>query len=285
MIRIACIQMKAEAEREESFKKLEYLLKKAAKQNVRIACFPELTVDQFFPQYYHEEKYFSLSEPIDGSLIQHFQELAKTYNMALIPNFYERGKNPHTYYDTSPIIDARGHLLGSQRMMHIAEDPTEDEKFYYTPGDTGYNVFSLEDLTIGIAICYDRHFPEHIRILTLKGVDIIFVPTATTGLHRQTWEVEAQASAIVNGIFIAHANKVGVEGKLEFFGNSIVVNPQGDIIAEASETEEEVILADIDTDLISKVRKEWPFLRDRRPNTYKELTSQESTQSVHTRGY
>jgi N-carbamoylputrescine amidase len=272
MVRIACIQGRAGPDREETFKNLELLLEEASSQEARIACFPELTIDQFFPQYYHEEKYFDLAEPLNGPIVNRFQELAKTHDIALIPNLYEQGDQPHTYYDTSPVIDAQGHILGSQRMMHIAEDPTEDEKFYYTPGDRGYNVFSVETMKIGIAICYDRHFPEHIRILTLRGANIVFVPTATTGLHRKAWEVEAQANAIVNGIFIAHANKIGKEGALNFFGKSLVVDPGGTIIAEASETKEEVLVADIDTSLIAEIRNEWPFLRDRRPDTYDELT-------------
>jgi N-carbamoylputrescine amidase len=273
MVHIACIQVGARLNREETFENLESLLEEASAQGARIACLPELTVDQFFPQYYHEEKYFDLAEPLNGPLVKRFQELAKTYNIALIPNLYEKGDQSDTYYDTSPVIDASGNLLGSQCMMHIAEDPTEDEKFYYTPGDRGYTVFSLETLKIGITICYDRHFPEQIRILTLKGADIVFVPTATTGLHREAWEVEAQANAIVNGIFIAHANKIGKEGALDFFGKSLIVNPKGTVIAEASETGEEVLVADINASLIAEIRKEWPFLRDRRPNTYDELTT------------
>lgn len=272
MVQIACIQLGAEPGREETFKKLDPLLEEAATRGARIACLPELTVDQFFPQYYHEKEYFDLAEPLDGPIVQRFQELAKANDIALIPNIYEKGDRPHVYYDTSPVIDASGHLLGSQRMMHIAEDPTEDEKFYYTPGDRGYSVFSLEDLKFGIAICYDRHFPEHMRILTLKGADTVFVPTATTGLHSKAWEVEARANAIFNGIFIAQANKVGREGASDFFGRSIVVNPKGTIIAEASEIQEEVLLTEIDTSIITEIRKEWPFLRDRRPDTYKELT-------------
>ncbi|MBU7031458.1 MAG: hypothetical protein HXS53_02900 [Theionarchaea archaeon] len=272
MVQIACIQLRAEPKREETFQKLDALLEEAATRGARIACLPELTVQQFFPQYYHDKKYFDLAEPLDGPTVQRFQELAETHDIALIPNIYEKGDNPHAYYDTSPLIDASGHVVGSQRMMHIAEDPTEDEKFYYTPGDRGYAVFSLEGLNIGIAICYDRHFPEHLRILTLKGADIVFVPTATTGLHRDAWEVEAQANAIVNGIFIAHANKVGKEDACLFFGKSIVVNPKGAIIAKASETKEEVLLAEIDVSIISEIRKEWPFLCDRRPDTYKDLT-------------
>lgn len=162
-------------------------------------------------------------------------------------------------------------MLGSQQMMHIAEDPTEDEKFYYTPGDRGYNVFPLEKTTIGIAICYDRHFPEHMRILTLKGAQIIFVPTATTELHRAAWEVEARASAIANGVFVVYANKVNTEGGLTFFGKCMVINPKGELIAQASEDQEEVLVADVDLSVVTKVRKEWPFLQDRRPETYSEL--------------
>lgn len=271
MVRIACVQVDAEKDRETSLTKVEQLLKSASSQGAAIACLPELTVDQFFPQYFGEEKFFSLAEPLDGPIIRQFQQLAKKYHIALIPNIYEKGEEPDTYYDTSPVIDANGRLVGSQQMMHIAEDPTEDEKFYYTPGDRGYHVFSVAGVKVGIAICYDRHFPEHIRILTLRGAEIIFVPTATTALHKEAWEVEARASAIMNGVFIAQTNKVGKEGDLEFFGNSLVVDPKGTIVAKASR-EEEPLVADIDPTRIPEIRKEWPFLRDRRPEIYGELT-------------
>ncbi|MGD2248546.1 MAG: nitrilase-related carbon-nitrogen hydrolase [Candidatus Methanofastidiosia archaeon] len=268
-MRIACIQVGAEPHRDKTFAKVEDLIQTASEKRADIACLPELTIDQFFPQWVGEEKFFALAEPLNGPIVQKFQKIAKQYSIALIPNVYEKG-GPDTYYDTSPVIDAHGKLLGSQHMIHIAEDPTEDEKFYYTPGQK-YNTFSVAGITIGIAICYDRHFPEHMRILTLKGAQIIFVPTATTGLHRKAWYTEAQASAIVNNVFVAHANKVGTEGALTFFGKSIIVNPTGEIIAEASEDKEEVVVADIDVSLIKEMRKEWPFLRDRRPEMYGDL--------------
>ena len=272
MTRIACIQVGAEPVRNATLEKVEKLLKAAASQKAAIACLPELTVNQFFPQYTGQKNFFGLAEPLTGPLVQKFQNLARKYNIAVIPNVYERG-GPDTYYDTSPVIDNSGTLVGSQQMMHIAEDPTEDEKFYYTPGDRGYAVFSVGGLKIGIAICYDRHFPEHMRILTLKGAEIIFVPTATTALHRDAWEVEARATAVTNNVFVAHANKVGKEGNLSFFGKSLVVNPRGKIIAQASETHEEVLTADVDVSLVKKTREEWPFLRDRRPELYGELVS------------
>ena len=245
MVRIACIQVGAERDRDTTFEKVENLLKTAASQKATIVCFPELTVDQFFPQYFGEKKYFALAEPFNGPVVHRFQKLAQKYHVGLIPNVYERGEAADTYYDTSPVIDCDGTLLGSQQMMHITEDPTEDEKFYYTPGDRGYNVFSLQELTIGVAICYDRHFPEYMRILTLKGAEIIVVPTATTGLHRAAWEVEARAHAIANGVFVAYANKVGKEGQLHFFGRSLVVTPKGEIIAQASEDKEEVYIPSV----------------------------------------
>jgi N-carbamoylputrescine amidase len=262
--------MGAESTREKTFQKVERLLDHAVSQSAVMACLPELTIDQFFPQYFGEEKFFDLAEPLDGPIIQRFQELARKYRIALIPNIYERGTAPHRYYDTSPVIDADGTVLGSQQMMHIAEDPTENEKFYYTPGDRGYHVFSVAGVNVGIAICYDRHFPEHVRILTLKGAEVICVPTATTGLHRSAWKIEAQANATVNGVFVLHTNKAGQEGASEFFGSSLVVDPRGNIIAEAPE-KEAVLVADIDLSLITEVRKEWPFLRDRRPEIYHEL--------------
>lgn len=272
MTRIACIQVGAEQDQNKTLEKVEKLLAVAASKGAKIACLPELTLNQFFPQYFGEKKFFESAESLDGKIVQTFQELAKKYHIAVIPNIYERVGNPPDYYDTSPVIDANGKSLGSQQMMHIAEDPTEDEKFYYKPGERGYNVFQLESLKLGIAICYDRHFPEQMRILTLNGAEIIFVPTATTDLHRDAWEVEARGTAIMNGVFVAHANKVGKEGNLKFFGRSIVVGPKGNLIAQASEDQEEVLIADINLKDIAETRKEWPFLRDRRPETYIRLT-------------
>ena len=271
-VRIACIQVGAGRDRNANLKKAEGLLAKAASGGARIACFPELTLQQFFPQYFGEEKFFKLAEPLAGKTVRAFREMAARYRIGVIPNIYERGESPGRRYDTSPVIDARGKLLGSQQMMHIARDPTEDEKFYYRPGERGFNVFSLEGLRIGVAICYDRHFPEHMRILALKGAQVIFVPAAATGLHRDAWEVEARASAVANGVFLAQVNKVGREGNLEFFGSSLIVGPRGEVTARASGEREEVLMGDIAPALADRTRDEWPFLRDRRPDTYGALT-------------
>jgi predicted amidohydrolase len=247
------------------------LISRAAEQGAHLICFPEVSFDTFFPQYRADRRFFTLGESMDGTLVEKIKLQVASTGVAVVFNMYERARAGE-YYDCSPVFDNTSELLGKSRMMHIAESPGYNEKYYYREGNTGYPVYSTQFAgRVGVAICYDRHFPEHMRALTLGGAEIILVPTATASLEedfQRVWEVEMQGAAIANQVFIAVVNRVGPDDTLTFFGGSFVVNPRGQIVARASRTQEELLFVDCDLDLIEQARQEMPFLRDRRPETY-----------------
>ncbi len=268
IIKIALAQVSATDNREENLQKAFSLMEQAKDQDASIICFPEMAFDPFFPRVRTDKRYFDLAEPIPGPMVEKFQEKAKQLSLATVINMYELAA-PGEYYDCSPVIDADGALLGISRMMHIAELPNYNEKFYYWEGNTGFPVFQAGGAKIGIAICYDRHFPEQMRALTLGGAEIILVPTATsTPALKHIWHVEMQAASIANQVFVALNNRAGTEGEMTFFGRSFVVNPRGEVIAQAKENEEDLLVVELDLSLIEQTRRDLPFLRDRRPDAY-----------------
>lgn len=270
VVRIALAQVSSEEEKEKNIKKALTFMQKAREKNANIICFPELCSTFFIPQYRADKKLFDLAEEVPGPTVKRFQEQAKKLNLVTIINLFERA-GPGEYYDTSPVIDSNGKLLGMYRMVHIAELPNYNEKFYYWPGNTGYQIFETRHAKIGVAICWDRHFPEVMRILALKGAEIIFAPTA--GAVREylpVWELEIQAHSVANQVFIGLPNRVGKEEKMTFYGRSFITSPKGEVIARAGE-EEELLIANLDLGLIEEARQLWPFFRDRRPETYGDI--------------
>jgi N-carbamoylputrescine amidase len=186
---------------------------------------------------------------------------------------------PGLYFNTAAVIDADGSYLGKYRKHHIPHcHPGFWEKFYFTPGDLGYPVFQTKHARVGVYICYDRHFPEGARILGLNGAEIVFNPSATVaGLSEYLWELEQPAHAVANGYFVGAINRVGEEKPWsigEFYGKSYFCDPRGKIVAQASRDKDELVTADLDLEMITKVRQTWQFFRDRRPETYAQLTSQ-----------
>ncbi len=272
MVKIALGQVSAAEDREQNIMKAFELIEEAAEMDAKLICFPEMGFDIFFPQVIHDPTYFALGEPIPGPTTERLQEQARANQIAIVCNIYEKAA-PGIFYDASPVIDTDGTLLGKQRMMHIAEFRHYNEKYYYKPGNSGYPVFETEAVNIGVAICYDRHYPEQIRLLTLAGAQIIVLPTATsTAFRGLPWETEIQAASIAKGVFIAVCNRVGIEDEITFFGHSFVTNPFGEVIVRASEDQEELLFADVDLELIDQARERWSFLRDRRPDTYGDLS-------------
>ena len=266
--RIALAQVSASEDIEKNIQKSEQFMRKAAESGAKIICFPEMGFMRFFPQYRTEKKYFSYAETVPGATVERFQELAQKYSLVTIINIFER-EGTGFYFNTSPVIDHTGTLLGKVQMMHIAEEPFFNEKYYYTPGRTGFPVFPTPYGTIGIAICYDRHFPEQIRALVIQGAEFIFIPQAgVKGNPIALYQIEMQAASFTNQIFIGLVNRVGVEDQLEFVGSSFVTDPTGAVIACAGIEQEELLLVDCDMSLIEKMRQECPFLRDRRPELY-----------------
>ena len=246
----------------------------AQQQDVQILCFQEL----FFGPYFcaeQDRRWYKYAEPIPGPLTERMGKLAKKHKMVVIAPMYEE-EMPGVYYNTAVIFNDDGSILGTYRKNHIPHlDPGFWEKFYFRPGNLGYPVFETPYGNVGIYICYDRHFPEGARALGLNGADIVFNPSATVaGLSEHLWSIEQPAHAVANGYYVAAINRVGDEPWKTgtFYGSSYVVDPRGEIIKQGSRDNEELVVADIDLDLIRKVRDTWQFYRDRRPESYFELT-------------
>ncbi|MGD8399080.1 MAG: nitrilase-related carbon-nitrogen hydrolase [Anaerolineae bacterium] len=268
--RIALAQVAAGHEREENVTRALRLMDDAARAAADLIVFPEMSVDPFFPQYRAQKRFFDWGERVPGPLTDRFQQRAGALGLATVINVFERAA-PGRYYDCSPVFSGDGAYLGKQRMTHILEGPGYNERFYYWEGDSGYPVFDLGAARIGVAICYDRHYPEVMRALTLGGAEVIVVPTATAALEaefRAVWEIEMQAAAVANGVFVAVVNRAGADDTLHFFGGSFAVDPYGRVVGRAPEDEVSLFLVDLDLDLVEGARRDLPFLRDRRPETY-----------------
>ncbi len=269
-MKVACAQFQHVGEREKSIAKALEWVERAAGAGAGLIVFPELAFDFFFPQVRADASYFDWGEPIPGPTTERFQAAAAKHGIVTVINVFERAA-PGRYYDASPVIDADGALLGVSRMLHIAEEPGYNEKFYYWPGDSGWPVYETKAGRLGVAICYDRHFPEHFRALALGGAELVVVPTATSmseQAFRDVWEIEIQAAAVANQIFIAVANRVGIDGELKFFGESFIAGPDGMIVAKAAADEEELLITEIDRGVIEVTRRHVPFLRDLRNDLY-----------------
>jgi N-carbamoylputrescine amidase len=269
-MKVACAQFRNESDRASSIEKALSWMERAAAEDADLIVFPELAFDFFFPQVRADARYFDWSEPIPGPTTERFQAAAAEHGLVTVINVFERAA-PGRYYDASPVIDADGTLLGVSRMLHIAEEPGYNEKYYYWPGDSGGPVYRTRAGAVGVAICYDRHYPEHFRTLTLGGAELVVVPTATSmseQAFKDVWEIEMQAAAVANQIFVAVANRVGLDGELKFFGESFVADPAGQIIARAGADEEELLITDVDLGRIEEVRRHVPFLRDLRYDLY-----------------
>lgn len=250
-------------------------IEQAAKEGVQILCFQEVFTGPYFCPS-QDSKWYGLAEKIPGGpTTVKMQELAKKHNMVIVVPIYEE-EMPGIYYNTAAVIDADGEYLGKYRKNHIPQVAGFWEKFFFKPGNMGYPVFKTKYATVGVYICYDRHFPEGARALALSGAEIVFNPSATVaGLSEYLWKIEQPAHAVANGYFIAAINRVGTEepwGIGEFYGQSYFCNPRGQFIAEGSRDQDELIIADCDLDMIKEVRDTWQFFRDRRPDSYTQLT-------------
>jgi beta-ureidopropionase len=255
--------------------KHEQYIADAAQRGSQITCLQEI----FYGPYFCAEqqtRWYDLTEPIpDGPTIKRMQELARKHHMALIVPIYEV-EQEGLYYNTAAVIDRTGTYLGKYRKNHIPHvAPGFWEKFYFRPGNLGYPTFDLGFARIGVYICYDRHFPEGARALGLNGAEIVFNPSATVaGLSEYLWKLEQPAHAVANGYFIGAINRVGTEAPWNighFYGSSYFCDPRGQIIAQASRENDEVLVTDLDLDQIKQVRQTWQFFRDRRPDSYEDL--------------
>ena len=251
------------------------LLEQAARSGVQVLCLQELFYGPYFPPS-QDAKWFELAEPVpDGPTVTLMREQAARLRLVLIVPIVEKAM-AGVYYNPAAVIDADGRYLGRYRKNHLPHVAGFWEKFFFKPGNEGYPVFETAHGKIGVYICYDRHFPEGARLLGLSGAEIVFNPSATvTGLAKHLWKLEQPAHAVANGYFIAAINRVGTEAPWnigQFFGASYFCDPRGRILAEADEKGDELLVADLDLDLIEEVRRTWQFFRDRRPETYGDLT-------------
>jgi len=274
-VRAAVIQANANMSKEEAIAKHVDLIASAAAQGAQVTCLQEIFNGPYFPAE-QDPKWYRTAEPEDGPTITRMREVARTHGMVLVVPWYEEAQTG-VYYNAAVVIEADGTVVGKYRKTHIPHvGPCFWEKFYFKPGNLGYPVFDTSVGRIGLIICYDRHFPEVARELGLKGAEIVFNPSATVeSLSRYLWELEQRAHAVANGYWIGAINRVGTEEPLStarFYGSSYFCDPRGQIVAQASDSQDEVLVADLDLDMNREVRDTWQFLRDRRPETYGELT-------------
>ncbi|MBD3237031.1 MAG: acyltransferase, partial [Candidatus Eisenbacteria bacterium] len=246
------------------------LIERAGEAGVQILCLQELFNGPYFPPS-EDEKWYALAEPIpDGPTIRQLQPLARKHEMVLIAPIAERAM-AGVYYNSAAVLDADGGYLGCYRKSHLPHVAGFWEKFFFKPGNLGYPVFESAYARVGVYLCYDRHFPEGARLLGLGGAEIVFNPSATVeGLSRHLWKLEQPAHAVANGYFMGNINRVGVEAPWRigrFYGNSYFCDPRGQVIAEAGEDADELLVAELDLDQIEEVRHRWQFFRDRRPET------------------
>jgi len=258
-------------------------IREAAKRGAQIVCLEELFRSQYFCREENADN-FDLAEPIPGPTTDALSKLARDLSIVIVGSIFER-RAAGLYHNTAVVLDADGALLGLYRKMHIPDDPLYYEKFYFTPGDLGFPNFDTRYGRIGVLVCWDQWYPEGARLSSLRGANILFYPTAI-GWHPSekaefgaaqldAWRTIQRSHAIANGIFVAAVNRVGFEGPpdsgLEFWGSSFVADPFGQLIAESPTNKEEILIAECDLRRMEEVRRNWPFLRDRRTDAYAPL--------------
>ncbi len=271
-IRAALVQATWTGDQQSMIEKHVDYTRQAAEQGVQVICYQELFYSPYVGQV-QDPKYYRYVEPIPGPTTERMQQLAAETNMVIIAPIYEED-GPGIYYNTAIVVDADGSLVGKYRKTHLPNLPGFWEKFYFRPGNVGYPVFDTAVGKIGVYICYDRHFPEGARCLGLNGAELVFIPSATSrGLSMHLWFIEQTSHAIANGYWVGTINRVGVEpdGDNDFYGSSYFANPRGEIVAQASDTDEELLITDIDMEMVRKTRETWQFYRDRRPDMYEEI--------------
>lgn len=279
IVKVGLIQMACGEDAEANMKTADQGIRQAAGQGAQIICLQELFRTPYFCQTEDSEN-FNRAEEIPGPSTQSMSQLAAELEVVLILPLFEK-RSTGIYHNTAVVLDADGSIAGRYRKMHIPDDPGFQEKFYFTPGDTGFQTISTRFGKIGVLICWDQWFPEAARLTTLSGAQILFYPTAigyqafdeaVAQKQAQAWQTIQKSHSIANGVFTAAVNRVGQEGNLTFWGKSFVSDPFGEILVEASAKEPEVLIVDCDLGLIEETRQGWPFLRDRRVDAYQNLT-------------
>ncbi len=279
-VKTGLIQMTCESDRQLNLDKTERQIREAAKGGAQIVCLQELFATPYFC-WEENHDYFNLAESIPGETTNRLGLLARELKVVIVASLFEK-RAEGLYHNTVAVLDANGDYLGKYRKHHIPDDPGYYEKFYFTPGDTGYKVFKTKYGTIGTLICWDQWYPEAARITSLMGAQILFYPTAIgwdasqrEELNKQqysAWQTIQRSHAIANGVFVVSANRTGVEGSMKFWGGSFICDPFGQVLQQASHDQEEILISELKLSKINKTRIHWPFLRDRRIDTYGPIT-------------
>jgi len=283
--KLGLIQMSCGLGVDDNLQKALSLIGQAAQRGAQIICLQELFRSQYFCQK-QDAAIFDLSEPIPGPSTEALAAVARQHQVVIVGSLFER-RDAGVYHNTAVVLDTDGSLLGTYRKMHIPDDPLYFEKYYFTPGDQGYRCFDTCYGRIGVLVCWDQWYPEAARLTALQGAKVLFYPTAI-GWHpaekaqygsaqRDAWRTIQRAHAIANGVYVAAVNRVGHEGPseggLEFWGSSFVSDPFGVVLSEASNNQEEILVAECDLAHLESVRRNWPFLRDRRIDSYGQIVN------------
>jgi N-carbamoylputrescine amidase len=281
-VKVGLVQMSCTDDKTANLQKAIDKIKEAADKGAEIICLQELFTSVYFCNV-EDYNNFKLAEAIPGPSTDALCKIAKELGVVIIASLFEK-RTEGLYHNTTVVLDADGTYLGKYRKMHIPDDPSYFEKFYFTPGDLGYKVFKTKFATIGVLICWDQWYPEAARITSLMGAQILFYPTAIGWHHTQddetnseqynAWETIQRSHAVANGVHVVSVNRVGLEqnGDMKFWGGSFVSNPFGSIIYKASHDKEETTVVEIDTSKTDSYRTHWPFLRDRRIDSYQPIT-------------
>ncbi len=279
-VKVGLVQLSCTKDKEYNIQKTIESIRKAAQKGANIVCLQELFSSLYFCDVEDYEN-FKLAEPIPGKTTSMLEEIAKELGIVIIASMFE--KRAHgLYFNTTAVIDADGIYLGKYRKMHIPDDPGYYEKFYFTPGDTGYMTFKTKFGRIGVLICWDQWYPEAARITALMGAEILFYPTAigwaksqdneTNTEQYNAWQTIQRSHAIANGVHVVSVNRTGVEGEMQFWGGSFVSNPFGTVMYQAPHLEEDINVIEIDLEKTDHYRTHWPYLRDRRIDSYQPIT-------------
>ena len=280
-VKVGLVQKSCQESKESNILKAIEDIRKVAKMGANIICLQEIFSTLYFcDQEDHDN--FKLAEPIPGETTERLQELSKELGVVIIASLFEK-RAQGLYFNTTAVIDADGKYLGKYRKMHIPDDPGFYEKFYFTPGDSGYKVFETKYGKIGVLICWDQWYPEAARITALMGAEILFYPTAigwdnsqdkATNIEQyNAWQTIQRSHAIANGVHVVSVNRTGIEGSVQFWGGSFVANPFGSILYQAPHLDEDLKVVEIDLEKTDHYRIHWPFLRDRRIDSYQPITN------------
>jgi N-carbamoylputrescine amidase len=280
IVNLGLVQTHASNDKADNLRRTVALIRTASQRGANIVCLEELFLTPYFCKH-EDPALFDLAEPVPGDTTKQLADLARELGVVIIASLFEK-RAPGLYHNTAAVLDADGTYMGKFRKMHIPEDPGFNEKFYFTPGDLGYRVWDTKFGKLGVLVCWDQWYPEAARLTAMQGAEILFYPTAIGWLKTEkanlgkaqhcAWETVQRGHAVANGCYLAAVNRVGIEEQTEFWGQSFVANPYGEIVAKGSATDEEALIVPCDLKALEDFRRIWPFFRDRRIDSYAGVT-------------